>query len=207
MKASQIVAALVALYADPRYAAFPELRLGNLGQPGGQESQRCDLWVIDTWPSSHYARDAYEVKCSRRDYAAEVRNPQKRMLAMLLSNRFTFAVPTGLVRADEVPPDCGLVYVSEGGEDGRTMSVREVRPAPWREVPPPTARFLAELARRAADPTLAEFRGLVAATARARDELRRVHTAKQFAEREAEGLRAEVERLRAERAALRASSD
>lgn len=170
MRASQVLSALLADLDPDRYAAFPELRIGNLGRADGVESQRLDLWVVDTAPPTH-ARDGYEIKVSRADYLAEVRNPEKRRLGMLLCNRFTFATPAGLVRPEEVPIDTGLVWVHPY-EEGRLADVEEVVRAPWHDRGPPTVRFCAELARRCAPPPARELQGLGAAVARAKAEQR-----------------------------------
>jgi hypothetical protein len=118
--------------------------MGKIDTLRGIDSQRCDLWTVDLWPSS-LERIAYEIKVSRADYVHELKHPEKRRLAMLISNRYCFAVPAGLIRHNEVPLDCGLVEVHPNG-------IREVVSAPWRDIPPPTARFIAELARRAIAP-------------------------------------------------------
>lgn len=73
-----------------------------------------------------FQRVAYEVKVSRSDLLAELRRPQKRSLALELSNRFYFATPPGLVRPGELPEECGLVEVKNGRS-------RAVVPAPVRQ--------------------------------------------------------------------------
>lgn len=170
MKATQVLSALLADMDPDRYAAFPELRIGNLGRADGTESQRLDLFVIDTVPPVH-ARDGYEIKVARADYLAEIRNPEKRRLGMLMCNRFTFATPAGLVGPDEVPADCGLVWVHPY-EEGRLADVEDVVRAPWHDRGPPTVRFAAELARRCVSPLAREVQGLGAAIARAKAEQR-----------------------------------
>lgn len=145
MQASEVLAALLARHEPPRWASFPEMRCGTLKTDRGIDSQRIDLWCMDMWPSSH-ERLAYEVKVSRADYVHELRNPDKRRRAMLLSNRYLFAAPAGLIARTEVPIDCGLVEVWDNGRCEETV------PAPVRDIPPVTVRFVAELARRAIAP-------------------------------------------------------
>lgn len=201
MRATQVLSALVSDLDPDRYVPFPELRIGNLGRADGTESQRLDLFVIDLAPPTH-ARDGYEVKVSRGDYLAEIRNPEKRRLAMLLCNRFTFATPAGLVRPDEVPIDCGLVWVHPY-EERRLADVEEVVRAPWHDRGPPTVRFCAELARRCASPLAVELQGLGAAVARAKAERRWVDEDKARVEALRDSAQAQLDALRTALAAER----
>lgn len=79
-----------------------------------------------------YRRVAYEIKVSRSDFRNEIRRPEKRASGVALSHQFFFATPPGLVRRDELPPECGLVEVTPGGE------VKVIRHAPIRK---PTQAF------------------------------------------------------------------
>jgi hypothetical protein len=55
----------------------------------------------------------YEVKVSRADYRAELRNPHKRGEALSFCHEFYFAVPDGLLRDEELP---GLTAQGQLGE-------------------------------------------------------------------------------------------
>ena len=105
--------------------------------------QRLDALAINLWPSSKFARVAFEIKISRADFMREINNPVKREYAMLLAHQFYFVVPEGLVGPDAIPPDCGLATVH-----GSQMSI--VKQAPKHECEPLPQTFLAVLARRAA---------------------------------------------------------
>lgn len=83
---------------------------------GMRDKQRLDAWAMHLWPSTGHRRVAYEIKVTRSDFLRELKAPQKRKLGLLHANQFYFAAPRGLIRAEEVPPECGLV---EFGEDGR----------------------------------------------------------------------------------------
>lgn len=117
-----------------------ELRIGT--GFGRDAEQRLDAWAMAMWPSRGHERVAYEIKVSRSDFLAELKNPAKRKRALLLSNLFYFAAPKGLIRADELPPEAGLMEV----EDGTAWSTV---PAPWRDTPPANWRFVAAIARLA----------------------------------------------------------
>lgn len=139
MRAADVLAGIVRLYPPPAWAVFTELHVEAAGGGG----QRLDAWAISSWPSTHWERIAFEVKTSRGDYRSEVRNPTKRRAGLLLSNRFYFAVPAGMVAPEEVPIECGLIEIGETG-DARIVTV-----APWRDTPPVPVRFLASVATRA----------------------------------------------------------
>lgn len=126
----------------PSWVFFTELRVGTGFGPGAE--QRIDAWAFHCWPSRREAV-AYEVKVSRSDFLAEMNNPAKRKAALLYSNRFYFVTPVGLVRADELPPEAGLIEVDDVGS-------RVVVEAPWRDPYPPSWAFVGAIARRAIKP-------------------------------------------------------
>jgi hypothetical protein len=97
---------------------------------------------MDLWPSHNFKKIAYEVKVSRADFFHELENPQKREAAILLSNRFYFAVPAALVSVAEVPEGCGLIYVG----DRRCKTVKE---SARHFGPEPTWSFISSVLRRA----------------------------------------------------------
>lgn len=67
-------------------------------------------------------RLAIEIKVSRADFFADVRNPDKQKPWRELADRHAYAVPAGLVRLDEVPADSGLIEVrAEPARDGLTL--------------------------------------------------------------------------------------
>lgn len=141
--------ALRAMFRNPRgetgdkWALFEELRVGT-GWGDGAE-QRIDLWVMGLWKSTQYARHAFEVKCSRKDFLHELAQPLKRRPALLYSNVFYFAAPAGLIKPEELPIEAGLFEV---GDWGNGMMAMKTVDAPWRDPPPPSWRFFAAIARR-----------------------------------------------------------
>ena len=147
MNAENVLAAVKAAYYQntPRrrgeWVFFPEMRAGTGYGPGVEN--RMDAWIMNTWPSKRLMRIVLEVKVSRSDFFMELRNPHKREKALLFSNLFYFAAPAGLIQPDEVPPEAGLMEVTEAGRVKTTVK------APWRPTPEPTWRFVAALLRRA----------------------------------------------------------
>jgi len=154
----EILAALAMRHSPPeRWAFFRELRIGT-GYGKGVE-QRLDAWAMSLWPSTGQNRFAYEVKISRGDFRREIKQPLKRRMGLLYSNYFYFATPSGLLKPEEIPPECGLIEVEPVELDDWHRArwpkgQPEVRavvkvPAPHRDTAPPGWMFLASIARRA----------------------------------------------------------
>lgn len=122
---------------------FSELRIGT--GYGKDAEQRIDFWAMHTLPSERLRRVAFEVKVSRGDFLAELRQPRKRAVALLWSNEFYFAAPSGLIQVAELPPECGLV---EYRLDEFGAHLHWSVAAPWRDTPPCSWRFVAALLRR-----------------------------------------------------------
>lgn len=85
----------------------------------------------------------HEIKVRRADLKAELARPAKRAAYQALSAEFYYVLPEGLATLEEIPSDCGVVYVGPGG-------LRPGRPSPRRAVEPDLQVWMA-LARRAAD--------------------------------------------------------
>ncbi len=58
-----------------------------------------------------FERIAIEIKVTRSDFLADVRNPAKQARWRELADRHAYAVPAGLVSASEVPAESGLIEV------------------------------------------------------------------------------------------------
>lgn len=141
-----------------------ELRVGS-GRGGGRQSfQRVDGFALNCYPYKAMRRVCYEVKLSRADFLAELRQPLKRRIGMRYSNEFYFVTPAGLVDASEIPEGCGLIEAGYGDQDAwRDALSRQsgffhydpairgycvlVLPAPWRDTPGPTWELTAALMR------------------------------------------------------------
>lgn len=140
MKTHEVIKALYRYYEQRGYLCLDELKPGT-GTKGGYMGG-IDFWCMHQWPSEKYTRISVEVKVSRSDYLREARQKQKQASALRNSNLLYFAAPKGIISPWELRQDAGLLEVTEDG------FIREVRPAPWRDVEPPSLAFLASVMRK-----------------------------------------------------------
>lgn len=149
MDAKQVLTVLTKYYTLygkwNNYANFPELRIGTGFSKGAE--QRIDLWVMALIPSLKYETFSFEIKVSRSDFLHEIKKPLKRRAALLFSNYFYFATPPGLVKVEELPPECGLVEIDETAKRSCNWKV----PAPYRNYSRPNWGFMASVLRRCSD--------------------------------------------------------
>lgn len=82
-----------------------------------------DAFALNLWPSKNYKRIAYEIKCTRRDFLSDLRNPIKYAPAYFLANEFWFVVPQYLEIGDILKEyfkhdkrEIGIMTVDEGGK-------------------------------------------------------------------------------------------
>jgi len=103
-----------------------------------------DALAIDCYHSEKYRRVGYEVKVSRGDFLSELKAPQKTARSSRGCSEFYFAVPSGLVKAAEVPDPYGLMNVGPRG--GTRMAKRSTMPDSE-----PSWGYVATLLRRVMD--------------------------------------------------------
>jgi len=146
MTSQDIIEALRSLHPKDEWLFFPEFRSG-VGY-GPKAEHRIDALAMSCWckhthgQARNYRRIAYEIKISRSDFAREIKNPEKRQMAFRIANQFYFVVPQGLLKADEVPSECGLIEVLPSG------GCKTIRDAPYYETPEPSWNLIAAFARR-----------------------------------------------------------
>jgi hypothetical protein len=91
-----------------------------------------------------FSRIGFEIKVSRQDFLAELKNPEKRQRAYKICDEYWFVVPENLISVDEVPTECGLLSVVPGlAITCLEKMAKQLKPDP------PTGFFMADLARRA----------------------------------------------------------
>lgn len=140
MNGSFIINALKNKYPEKDYGFFVELRIG--GGFSKDSEQRFDAWSISYFPSKRNVTTCFEVKISKSDFMHEIKNPKKRRAGLRLANEFYFVTPEGLLEITDIPPECGLLEVTEGG------LIRTTIHAPFRDIEPPTWLFLSSICRR-----------------------------------------------------------
>ncbi len=67
----------------------------------------------------------HEVKVRRSDLLTDLRNPAKRAAYLQLGSECWYVLRAGIARADEVPPECGVLFATDTALD-------VARPAPRR---------------------------------------------------------------------------
>lgn len=172
-------------FPAPGWNVFYEV--GN--DTGSKARRHADAVAIGIWPSTGHMVHGFEIKVSRADWANEMKDPTKSWAVMQFCNRWSLVTPPGLVKADELPDNWGLMTF-----DGATM--RTVKPAPKLTPEPLTPGFVAAMVRRAGDADAAiieaaERRGAAAGVA---EHKRRIGDA--LTKHEADALRREVAQAR-----------
>lgn len=89
-----------------------------------------DAWAMRSDLAAGVSCVAYEVKTRKGDVYQELARPEKRAPALEISNEYYIVAPAGLVVADRLPAEVGLVSVVDGNR--LTITKR----AEWREIAP-----------------------------------------------------------------------
>lgn len=126
-------------YPPNEYAFFRELRIGT--GYGKDSESRLDAYSIHYMKGKRNVTTCFEIKISKSDFLHEIKKPKKRRPGLRLSHQFYFVTPENLVKIEEVPVECGLIFVTESGE------LKTIIKAPYRESMP-TWQFMATVCRR-----------------------------------------------------------
>jgi hypothetical protein len=110
--ADQVTRAVIEYLRDRHWWVLPEFEIWPCWP---DKARRADLFAFYPWESRKNRRIVVEVKVSRADFAAELKEPGKRACALAVSSEYYFAVPKGLVTRADLPPEAGLFTV-EGGK-------------------------------------------------------------------------------------------
>jgi len=138
---AEIITKILEEAHDPiKWAFFKECRIGT--GYGKDAEQRLDGWAICYSPAKKNVTRTYEVKVSLSDFKSEIKKPFKRRPGLRLANEFFFVTPQDLVQKTDIPPECGLMEVDANGK------LKVIVAAPFRDVLPPTWRFLASVMRK-----------------------------------------------------------
>lgn len=138
--AAEIKAALRRHFAAPAYQVFFEV--GN--DTGARVRRHADAVVVGIWPSTGHLVHGLEIKVSRSDFLNEMKKPEKSQPIYKHCHRWSLVVPSGLVKASELPPTWGLLNYSQG-------TFRQAAIPEKLEPEPITPGFMAALVRRAGE--------------------------------------------------------
>ncbi|HLY04872.1 MAG TPA: hypothetical protein VKR31_03905 [Rhizomicrobium sp.] len=145
MTAGEVRVALRAHFPHPEYGTLYEVAQGT----GWASNRRIDALVMSLWPSRGLHLYGIEIKVDRGDWRRELANPAKAEELAAFCDFFYVAAPRGVVPAEELPENWGLLECHESG-------VRRAKIAAKLEAPKNASRmFLAALFRaamRAPDP-------------------------------------------------------
>lgn len=148
LSADDVVEMLRDRYGDTRRYAFmtevPE-RTGNL-----LGASIIDVAVLCLYKSDGYRLLAFEIKTSRKDWAAEMARPKKNESWRRAADEFSYVAPAGAVNLP-VPANAGWIEVVPGTGRGRDR-LRMRRTAPRRDDgvrPRPAWPLVASLVRAA----------------------------------------------------------
>lgn len=95
---------------DDEIARYEELLRGDRLD---RRESRIDMFAMDCYESGGYERRAYEIKVSRSDLFAELKDPSKRAPWLEIVTGFYYVFPKDLATAAEVAelaPECGVIY-------------------------------------------------------------------------------------------------
>lgn len=102
-------------WRGPRYIVAEHVRMLQQ-HPFGHGERIADFMAVDTWPSSGWALHGAEVKCSRSDWLAELRDPTKAGAFLPFVDHWWLVVSDPkIVRPDEIPADWGCLAARGAG--------------------------------------------------------------------------------------------
>lgn len=119
--------------------------IGEVGNATGARTRRhVDAVVMSIWPSRGLHVYGVEIKVSRSDWLAELRNPEKaEEIARYCDGWYLAVSESKIVQPGELPPTWGLI-ACDGGK------AKIAKPAPAMEPKPLDRPFVAAMLRRAA---------------------------------------------------------
>lgn len=124
--APQCIAALRAAFPHPEYAFFEQVANGT----GFGAKRWADAVAMGIWPSRGLLVHGFEVKVSRSDFLAELKNPAKAEEIQQFCDRWWIVAPRGMIDPAELPPTWGLYGVNEKGEARVAVQAPELTPRP-----------------------------------------------------------------------------
>ena len=93
------------------WLVFEEVRCGS--GYGRHQARSIDLWAVKVAPSAGNQAIAYEVKVSRSDFIADIRDSHKQRGALTFSDRFYYVAPVGVIPVEKLPAWAGLIEIED----------------------------------------------------------------------------------------------
>jgi hypothetical protein len=169
-------------FSSPAHAVLPEVRNGT---GYGATTRTADALVVSLWPSRGIWFAGVEVKVSRSDWMAELKQPEKSAAIQQWCDYWWIATPAGIVQPGELPSTWGLIEVG-------AKANRIVTPAPKLDAKPPCASFVAAIFRnRVGSETQLIGNAVAAATMKLREDV--AHLAGEDAQRAIKNLEQKLE--------------
>lgn len=127
MRSNEVLDCLAERYCAPEWVFTKELSL----VPGIIRYRRADAVAMNCGNTEPWGQSVigFEVKVSRSDFLAEIKDPKKRQETYSGCDVVFLAVPKGLVKVEEVPLDLGIIecWSKQVEAYGQTKTVRYTR--------------------------------------------------------------------------------
>lgn len=135
MKSHEVLDCLSERYCAPEWVFAKELSL----VPGFVRNRRADAVAMNCFNGEPWGQAVlgFEVKVSRSDFLAEMKEPKKRAETYAGCDAVFLAVPKGLVKPEEVPLDLGIIECWITGDTKYTRIKR--KPEGMDKLPVPQA--------------------------------------------------------------------
>lgn len=111
ISAADIRRALLKRYPTPGWRVFFEVANAT----GSRGERRIDALALGIWPSTGHEIIGIEIKVSKSDFARELADPSKSQALMRYCTRWQIACPAGLLSADDLPANWGLISLRAAG--------------------------------------------------------------------------------------------
>ncbi|HXF53365.1 MAG TPA: hypothetical protein VNK52_04505 [Hyphomicrobiaceae bacterium] len=144
--AAEVKALLRRRYAPPEWALCFEVANAT----GGVADRYADAVAMNLYPSRGLTLHGFEIKVSKSDFLAEVRDPDKSVAVQQYCDYWWLVAPKSAVDVTLLPEAWGWLAVE-------TNRLRAVKPAPRLAAKPIDRAFLAAMVRRAHAIDQAEF--------------------------------------------------
>ncbi len=139
MTENDIKVLLAKRYSPPEYAFFTEV-----GTSTGAAMRWVDGVAYSLYASTGHEISGFEIKVSRSDFLAEMKNPGKSGDAMCLFDRWWLVAPKGIAAKEEIPKNWGF-YEIVNGKFFKRKHAPELTPDPL------NLSFIAAMLRRATE--------------------------------------------------------